>query len=109
MMIIFRKLIFGISLVTEMAAKDDQDDLKKSLVNSGLQSLYPRLLQENVYFHIGQSLSDGQLSSLGVTPIGERHRLRLALRDADKQQGKMLEHLGYTVITGHFLHFECVR
>ena len=42
MMIIFRKLIFGISLVTEMAAKDDQDDLKKSLVNSGLQSLYPR-------------------------------------------------------------------
>ena len=92
-----------------MAAKDDHDDMKKSLVNSGQQSLYPRFLQENINFHIAQSLSDGQLSSLGVTTIGERHRLRLALRDAEKQQGKMLEHLGYTGITGHFLYFECVR
>ena len=108
MMMIFRKLIFGISLVTEMAAKDDQDDLKKSLVNSGRNHYIPDISKKILIFTL-QSLSDGQLSSLGVTPIGERHRLRLALRDADKQQGKMLEHLGYTVITGHFLHFECVR
>ena len=83
--------------------------LEEIIITSGLQSLYPRFLQENINFHIAQSLSDGQLSSLGVTTIGERHRLRLTLRDAEKQQGKMLEHLGYTGITGHFLHFECVR
>uniref|UniRef100_A0A8W8NRB8 HECT domain-containing protein n=1 Tax=Magallana gigas TaxID=29159 RepID=A0A8W8NRB8_MAGGI len=63
-----------------MAGNED-DMLKEALFKANLQTLHSKFLKENIDFEIAQNLSDGQLSSLGVATIGERHKLRNALRD----------------------------
>lgn len=73
-----------------MAGNEDAV-LKEALFKANLQALHPNFLKENIDFKIAQNLFDGHLSILGVATIGERHKLRIALRDAvaSKHQGKL--------------------
>lgn len=64
--------------------------LKEALFGANFQALYPRFLKRNIDFKLAKNLSDGQLSSPNVATIGQRHILRIALKDsaAAKHQGK---------------------
>lgn len=74
-----------------MAGNEDAV-LKEALFKANLKALHPKFLKENIDFEIAQNLFDGQISSLAVATIGERYKLRIALRDAvaSKHQGKLL-------------------